>query len=279
MPRAALAAAIAVMLAAAPGAAASHIETIKSTGSVRVDDFSSSAPGDGCGDRAALSGGFANTFDRRTSKLFVFGLNPIGRDVFFGPSWRGTVANRGSASRGGGRHTTFAYCVTRPPRLRLVEASVRIGPSATATATTWCPRGTEAVSGGFSDRFAGTNGSLVFGFRSIRVGRRGWRASAVNVSGEVASRLTVLATCSPQEPHLAEAARTLEVPEGGTRSTTIRCPPGREAWSAGFESPVGAAGEGAFPYVLRRAGERSWRGAAFAEGPSPSEFTLRVYCG
>ena len=190
-----------------------------------------------------------------------------------------TVANRAAGPRGGGKQIVYAYCVPRPPRLHLAERRVRIGPRAKASVTAWCPRGMEAVSGGFSDLYGGTNGSLVFGFRSVRVGTRGWRAGAVNMSRSVGSSLIVYATCSRARPGLSERWRTLELPRGGARSATISCFPGSEPWSAGFESPVKApSGHGAYPFVLKRLGDHAWKAAAFAQGPA-TRFTARVYCG
>jgi hypothetical protein len=266
-----------IALALASPAAASHIRTLASANWVRVDDFGSNAHPEGCGERAALSGGFSNKLDRRRSLLFIFGFNPIGR--MFGPSWRETVANRAPGPRGGGKQIVYVHCVKRPPRLHLVEKRVPIRPAATATATATCPRGSEAVSGGFSDLYAGTNGSLVFGFRSVRIGTRRWLASAINMSRTEGSTLIAFATCSPAEPGLSERWRRLEVPARGSRRTTVRCFPGSEPWSAGFESPVRApSGHGAYPFISKRIGEHAWRAAAFARGPATT-FTVRVLCG
>ena len=265
----------------------SDIETLASSNYVHVGDAGSNAHGEGCGDRAALSGGFANKFDPVTSKQFLFGLNPVGRTsdfpfpntpLPFGPSWRVTVANWGSGTRGGGRQITYAYCVKRPPRLRIAEGHAWVGGHATATATARCRRGTEAVSGGFSSEWAGTHGVILFGFRSVRVGARRWQASGINRSDK-GERLFAYAMCRPRAPELTELRRTLKVPRGGTRSTRLACGPGLTPWSGGFESDVdGATAHGAYPYVHKRVGQRSWKAAAFAEGPAAS-FTAHVYCG
>jgi hypothetical protein len=135
------------------------------------------------------------------------------------------------------------------------------------------------VSGGFSDLYAGTNGSLVFGFATRRVARRRWRVSAVNVTPLISSALIALVTCDPSEPGLSERARTIRVPADGTRSTTVACGKGRQARSAGFEGHADpATGAGAYPYELKRVRRDAWRAAAFTDGP-PASFTLRVYCG
>jgi hypothetical protein len=161
----------------------------------------------------------------------------------------------------------------------LERASVRIAPAAKATATVSCPRGSEVVSGGFSDKYAGTNGSLVFGYRSKRVGERSWRASAFNLSDVIASRLIVLVNCDRGGAALRERRREIEIPGEGTGSTRVRCREGRGAISAGFGSRVRLpAAEGAFPYELVRVRRRAWRASAFAEGPA-APFTAYVYCG
>ena len=68
------------LVIAVPAASANHVRTLASANYVVVGDFGSSAHPDGCGDRAALSGGFANKFHPRRSKLFIFGFNPIRPD-------------------------------------------------------------------------------------------------------------------------------------------------------------------------------------------------------
>ena len=256
------------------------------TNHVRAGDVGSNGPL-GCGKAVALAGGFANEFNRRTSRLFLFGFNPTGKtaDAPFpgtpipgGPTWRVTVANL--ADDGAGRQRTFVYCGPRRAGLMLRERRVRIPPSGSATATATCPVGTEAVSGGFSDKWAGTRGALVFGFRSHRLGRRRWRASAVNTSDAIASTLIVMANCDPLRPRLTARTVSARMPAHGRRSLAADCGAGRSAWSAGFESPVEDwARGGAFPYLFKRVRHRSWRAAAFSVGASPTRFTLHAYCG
>ena len=277
---------LAVLFAASP-VNAGESPTRSYTNRVRVGDLGSNGPL-GCGNAPAISGGFANEFDRMRSKLFLFGFNPTGRfaDAPFpgtpipgGPTWRATVANLGEGSSGAGRQRVLVYCGTHRIRLKLVRRRARIAPSATATATARCPAGTEAVSGGFSDRWAGTNGSLVFGFRSRRVGRRGWQASAINTSDSIPSTLIAMANCARLRPRLTARMKTISVPAGGARSVRIDCGPGRRAWSAGFGSPLRSwARGGAFPYLFKRLEHRSWTAAAFASGPTAARFTLHIYC-
>jgi hypothetical protein len=272
----------AVGVAAAAGHAATHSARIK----VAVGQDASNAP-IGCGMHDALSGGFENPdFSPASSKMFLFGFNPTGRaggdlgQLPGGPTWRTTVENRGTGARGHGRLTAFAYCDPRPPGLHLRRASVAIGPSSKATATVRCPRGSEAVSGGFSDKFAGTQGKPpVFGFRSVRAHRRGWRASAFNLSETGSSRLIVFVNCDPRRPRLRERSTTIDVSPGDPETTLIHCGKHRQAWSAGFSGRVAVpSGDGSFPYELARRDRRTWQASAFAEG-APAAFRAHVYCG
>ena len=275
-------------LAGVSAAFGAELRTRSYTNHVRVGDVGSNGPL-GCGRSVALAGGFANEFDRETSQLFLFGFNPTGRtaDAPFpgtpipgGPTWRVTVANLGDGPTGGGQQRTFVYCGRRRAGLRLREARVPIRPLTTATAKVTCPAGTEAVSGGFSDKWAGTRGAIVFGFRSRRVGTRSWQASAINTSPSIASTLIVMVNCDGLRPGLTGRAQTVRVPARGTKSAAIDCGAGQQAWSGGFESPVREWERGgAFAYLFKRVRNRSWRAAAFSRGPSSTQFTLHVYCG
>jgi hypothetical protein len=280
------AASLAALLAAAGAAtAAGQTSTHSSSIKVGVGKDASSSPV-GCRAHDALSGGFENPdFSPDSSKMFLFGFNPTGRGGDLGPlpggpTWRTTVENRGLGSSGRGTLTVFAYCDPRPSGFDLRHTSVAIGPSSKVTVTARCPRGSEAVSGGFSDKFAGTRGKPpVFGFRSRRVRRRGWRASAFNLSDAGSSRFIVFVNCDPRRPRLRERSKTIDVSPGDPETTLIHCGKHRQAWSAGFSGSVAVpSGNGSFPYQLVRTNRRTWQASAFAEG-APATFTAHVYCG
>ena len=203
------------------------------------------------GDRAALSGGFANKFDRLRVRSSSSGSTRSAARSRSGPSWRVTVAEsracpgqrrqarrqtdhprvlrEAPAATSGGREArpdrAGCHGVRPPPRARAEPRPCRaaaLGPV----------RGHE--------RIARVRLPL-----HARGGARGWRASAVNMSATIGSELIAMATCSPARPGLSERWRTLELRAGGTRSTTLRCFPGTEPWSGGFESDVRAPGAGA----------------------------------
>jgi hypothetical protein len=278
-------AAIVILAVPVTVAVAQRADIRSSSIRVRVGEQDSNAP-IGCGKRDALAGGFENPdFSPSSSELFIYGFNPTGGGDDFGPlpggpSWRTTVRNRGAGSDGAGKLIAIAYCDPRRPALKLRHASVPIGPSSKATARVECPRGTTAVSGGFSDAFAGTEGRPdVFGYRSERVGRRGWRASAFNTGDSGSSRLIVFVNCDPRRPRLHERSRDIQVSPGDPESVIVRCRRHRVGWSAGFVGRVGLPSEaGSFPYELRRTDRRSWQASAFASG-LPNMFTTEVYCG
>jgi hypothetical protein len=276
-----------LILAAPAALALAHLSHIRSS-NIRVGggEQGSNAP-IGCGKRDALAGGFENPdFSPSSSELFLYGFNPTGGgggdlgQLPGGPSWRTTVRNRGAGSDGAGKLIAFAYCDPRPPALELRHASVSIPPRSKATGRVECPRGTTAVSGGFSDAFAGTQGKPdVFGYRSERAGRRGWRASTFNTGDSGSSRVIVFVNCDPRRPRLHERSRDIEVSPGDPESIIVRCRRHRVAWSAGFAGRVALPSEdGSFPYELRRTDRRTWQASAFAKR-SPNTFTTEVYCG
>lgn len=275
-----------VSIVAATVALGGQSKTRSSEIRVRVGDQGSNAPL-GCGKRDALAGGFENPdYSPSSSKFFLYGFNPTGGGggglgpLPGGPSWRTTVRNRGEGSNGSGKLIAFAYCDDRRAALELRRAAVPIGPASKATAKVKCPAGTTAVSGGFSDAFAGTEGKPdVFGFRSERVSRRGWLASAFNTGASGSSRFIVFVNCDPRRPHLRERSRVIDVSPGDPASAMLHCPRHRQAWSSGFVGHVDLpSGNGSFPYELRRATRRSWQASAFAQG-FPATFTATVYCG
>jgi hypothetical protein len=273
-----LAASVTVALARPAGTRSSSIR-------VRVGEQGSHAP-IGCGKHDALAGGFENPdFSPASSELYLYGFNPAGDGGDLGPlpggpSWRTTVRNRGAGPDGTGKLIAFAYCDPRPPALERRRASVPIGPSSKATARVECPQGTTAISGGFSDAFAGTEGRPdVFGYRSERAGRRGWRASAFNTGDSGSSRLIVFVNCDPRRPRLHERSRDIEVSPKDPETAVVRCRRHRFAWSVGFVGHVALPSEGgSFPYELRRADRHGWQASAFAKR-APNTFTVLVYCG
>jgi hypothetical protein len=255
--------------------ASAHLTTRSSSIRINVGESGSNAP-HGCGEQGtAVSGGFENPdFDRQTSKLLLWGFNPVHR-----ASWRTTAANLGEAASGGGTLTVFAYCDLRAPRLVEKFSTVKIKPRHKASATADCPKGSEAVSGGFSDSEANLGGARLFGFRSKRVRKRGWRASAFNMSSAVTGTLIAVVDCDRDPPELRSRVREVTVPSEGAASVSVRCGERRETRSGGFAGSVDpASGDGTFPFELMRRTARTWSAAAFDEGEA-AQFTVYTYCG
>jgi hypothetical protein len=283
--------AIAILTAVTSSLAAAKLITRSSTSEVPVwtgdpDTGSASHTPRSC-DRygEAVSGGFANPdFSRATSTMYLFGFNPTqGRPV--GSSWRATVVNLGTAANGSGTLRVFAYCAVRErPRLFRRTATTTIRGRHTGGATARCPRGSEAMSGGFSMLpRRGENPYYpyvkLFGYESRRIGNRRWHASAVNMKRHGKDRFIVLVKCDPRVPGLRGRSKQVEVPTNGTASVGVSCGDKRKAVSGGFEGKVRVpSGDGTFPFRLNRITHRRWRAAAFDEGTA-APFTAYVYCG
>jgi hypothetical protein len=271
----------AFVLLAVPSTATGHLTTRSSSTKIEVGDSGSNSAYPGCRDGEAVSGGFSNPdFNPRTSKLFLFGLNPA-PPLPGGPSWRATAANLGTVAGADGTLRTFAYCAGRRPRLILREATTTVKGSDKGSATAHCPSGSEAVSGGFSivrQAHAYYPYTQLFGFRSERVRSRAWRASAYNMKESGKVRFAVLVQCDPREPGLVTRSSRVRVPAGGAEKARARCPNNRTAISGGFAGRArGMGGSGSFPYSFKRATRHAWSAAAFGER-EPAPFKVFAYC-
>jgi hypothetical protein len=249
-----------------------------STGQVRVDDSSSNAGFCPKGTSVA-SGGFANpSFNRKTSKLFIWGTNPVLAARPIGPAWRTTVANLGSSSNGRARWTVFAYCDRRHQRLHEVDKTVKVGPGERGAATVHCPKGSGVISGGLSDEEADLSSSRIFAIKSKRKGDRGWRGVAFNRSATHAGKLVVIGACQKDAPELLTRSASAHVPLRGTNAVLAHCPSGRSVLSGGFATSVHrSTGKGAFPLASMRVDDRTWRAAGFGNG-APGSIRAFAYC-
>lgn len=257
------------------GAHYGHLVTRSSPTTVLVDDSGSNA-GFCPGGTSVVSGGFSNSFDALTSRLFVWGTNPVLGPRPFGPAWRTTEANLGRASSGHGAYTAFAYCDRRQNHLlRMVTKTTRVGPHRQGAMTVQCPEGSVAIAGGFSDAEADLHRARLFGIKSKRKGERGWRAVAYNKAKSTAGKLIVIAECDKKEPRLTTESAATRVPVRATSSVAAQCGDQRQAVSGGFATSLHRSSDkGAFPLASMRAGEDMWQGAAFGDRASGS---LRVF--
>jgi len=119
-----------------------------------------------------------------------------------GRGWRvegvgqgGPTARGGSASSG--TLASFAYCMKDAPKLKTRKRSATVGQPPLTPIVATCPKGSEAVSGGFNGRIdlsTGLRASAVLTSRRAKHGRA-WKGGAISVGEATSARATVFAYC------------------------------------------------------------------------------------
>jgi hypothetical protein len=168
-----------------------------------------------------------------------------------------------------------------------VSNSSNIKPGDDGSATTECPQGKEAVSGGFAAPGfdpTGKTGPAILPFASRRTTGHGWTAQGHNLSPvpppDGNGSLVTYAYCDKHQPGLAVRSARTTVDHNDIGTAQARCPTGSEAVSGGFRSPKGGPTAATlFPYVSKRVGNSQWRVSVGSNDNANShKVTVFVYC-
>jgi hypothetical protein len=124
----------------------------------------------------------------------------------------------------------------KPKGLGPVVTATSTGPvvtTGTSTASAKCPTGLQAVGGGFSAPYDGTNFILVT--QSYRSAPDTWQVTGFNEGGSGAA--TAYAYCRHPTKPITEGTGTATIPSGfgNTAQAEADCPPGVAAISGGFQ--------------------------------------------
>lgn len=119
-----------------------------------------------------------------------------------GRAWQvEAISQSGPTARGGvglsGRLVAYAYCMKNAPKITVRKQSVTVDQAGLKTAVATCPKGREAVSGGFDGdiRLSGTpQASGVVVSRRAMHGRA-WKGRAISVNETGGATATVYAYC------------------------------------------------------------------------------------
>ncbi len=176
----------------------------------------------------------------------------------------------------------FVYCSDSLPKLKAKSKTTSIGLDESDSVSARCPKGGEAVSGGFITQEEDED-TDPFPFESRRVGKRKWQVSAINFRPEPAE-FTAIAYCAKEKLGLKTRSATSTVTENGeVVSAEARCKKGTKALSGGFSGlfayPVGDFLE-TYPFQSMRSGGRRWSAAAagYASGGQSVDWTAFAYC-
>jgi hypothetical protein len=167
-------------------------------------------------------------------------------------------------------------------------ATVAGGGNATGTATATCPKGRNAVGGGFSSSppasgFGATT-SLPLFWQSRSSGSSAWLASAANVS-MAARTITSYAYCAAGV-NVAETSATAPIAASLTANnlqkataTTQACPKKTHPSAGGFDNPPINFPATAAPLMIETVpAGKSWRGGAANISQTAGSIAVKGYC-
>jgi hypothetical protein len=148
-----------------------------------------------------------------------------------------------------------------------------------------CPKGTTAVSGGFSSPDFFTLDSLVVRTASVRAGRRGWKVTGAGL-GAGEGRMLAHAYCDTGNLSIRVRKGKVSVPEGEIRLAKASCRKGETVLSGGFVVPGFSADGGPQVAVVSslRKGRRTWvvQGSQPDDTPGgpygPAKMLAYAYC-
>jgi hypothetical protein len=172
---------------------------------------------------------------------------------------------------------TYAYCSDELPRLKAVSATTTIPESEVDSVTARCPRGGEAVSGGFAaEQLNPFDG--VYPLASHRAGKRKWVASGYSSPiSEPEADLTVYAYCAKKKLGLKTRSESASREDASENlSLEARCKKRERVVSGGFAGPLEVFTGFVDPFESRRTSRRAWTASTAAYGDL--DFEAFAYC-
>jgi hypothetical protein len=193
---------------------------------------------------------------------------------------RGWTAGARNVETEAGDWIVFAHCSDSLPKLKAKTATVTVPGDEAETATAKCPKGGEAVSGGFVAQDEATDDDP-FPYESRRVGKRKWEVGARNFRPDPV-QLTAIAYCAKKKLGLKAASTTV------THTVTdenvegeARCKKKTKVVSGGFDGELTANFEReTYPFQSMRTGGRTWSAAAYGylDGDPAVDWEVFAYC-
>jgi len=248
-----------------------------------------------CGSgKTAVAGGFAApgfdpTADTGPTILTYASARPNdGKWRASGHNYANPQMMRPKGSPGAGPISAYVYCDKNDPSVTVRSKSTTLSRGQHATLTPKCPKGREAVSGGFQSD-APTPDSQDFTdyvYTSKRSGDRAWKVGAVDIDASP-HKVTAFAYCEKQAPDLVSRSTKQTIstgPMAGTATIKAKCPKGGKAFSGGYKSTFEQATLGfttSIAFTSKRSEGQSWKVAALAavlnSTGAPTEKAI-VYC-
>jgi hypothetical protein len=164
-------------------------------------------------------------------------------------------------------------------RIKTTSKSTTIASQQAGSTTAKCPKGSEAVAGGFaSPGFDPTfTGPGIIDSVSKRVGHRAWKTSGFNFGGATGKEIGY-AYCDTHKPGLKVESGSASVAPFATGSATATCPGGREAVSGGVAG-LGPGEDYVVPFTSKRVGDHKWKVSGFNnDNTNPEDLKAFAYC-
>jgi hypothetical protein len=227
----------AIALSVAPAAFAGKQKTVTSTVSV-TGRVSGSARAVCPSGMRAFTGGFqtsAPAFSGANAQDLLI-VNESRRSGATG--WRVSASQLGTGS---GSLTAIVYCRTAKLKQVVLETPLAAAGRSEATSTARCPKGSAAVSGGYTIPPASSLQQFTFATDNRLGGKRAWLVTGVRSSGAVPAAESVIAYayCAAGDP-LKPVTRTVSAVRGATNPLTTAqagCAKGTVPMSGGFIAP------------------------------------------
>jgi hypothetical protein len=186
---------------------------------------------------------------------------------------------------GAGPLVAYAYCDKHDPSVTVRSKSSTVDPGGHASLSPKCPRGSEAVSGGFQSDAptAGTEELTNFAYTSKRSGDRAWKIAVLNPDMS-SHAVKAFAYCEKHGPTLVTRSASKKVSLGQTASITAKCPKGTKPFSGGYESTFQQSGMGftsSLAFTSKRT-SKDWKVSTIAvvveSPPTKSTEQAFAYC-
>jgi hypothetical protein len=253
------------VVAIAGGIATARIKTESKSASVPTDQNAKASAKCPRGSEA-VAGGFDVPGVNSTIEATVF---HFGSKRGGGRKWKTQSHNFGGPDR---NMKSIAYCDTHQPNLSVESKSKSLDPG-NGSVTASCPRGSEAISGGWATK----GDSLQLAFESRRKGERKWKVSALNFGDT--GPLVAFVYCDNHGPNLKTASDSVNVPARDLGSAKANCRQGEKAYSGGYKGQSPAPLDGPFAFVSKRTGGGDWKAKAFGNQDTGSlKFKVYAYC-
>ena len=176
------------------------------------------------------------------------------------------------AKQGKTKKVTFGPVITRSALGNTAIALAGQPSSATAT----CPKGTQAVGGGF--QLPSSPGDQMTVEQSFRSSKRAWAVTGIPLEGSPAA--TAFAYCRKTNAKIKDVEATGVIPgtPGGSGAATASCPKGTQIIGGGFESTRGPAAPNVTTTETSIRAANGWNVQAINNTGPPQTLTAHAYC-